>query len=450
MKLERIARVAVGAALTVATAAAASGSQVQYRTFRPTGTVPPILSEWEQVKIMETQLRWRQRHVVPEVMRRAGVDVWIIGRGEGVGYLSLIEADDEGLVPGRPDLLVFVDSGQEVSRQQLDVEDLQAALVAATPRRLAIAPSTRERLGENFQGSFEELYGDVAIDSELLVRGFLEKRSPAELVLFDSVARIAHEIIAESFSNRTIIPDLTTSDELNWWIRQRYIDLGLPTSDHPTITVQRSRLERSKYSEDDEHFRVDIPPRNGYNTVIRRGDVISNDTGINYLALGTDTQQVAYVLHLDETEPPAGLLRAMANTVRLQEFFAAEFVDGRPAYEIVGAALSNARAEGLRAEIYSHPIPYFLKRYSLNGGFFRNVRHGAGPSLDAAGRDGPSRRGRYPVFARTAYAMELDTVTSVPEWGGQDVRIVLEQTIAFDGERVIFLGGRQTELYVIR
>jgi hypothetical protein len=46
--------------------------------------------------------------------------------------------------------------------------------------------------------------------------------------------------------------------------------------------------------------------------------------------------------------------------------------------------------------------------------------------------------------------MELDTETSVPEWGGQDVRIVLEQTIAFTGGRVVFLGGRQKEFYLIK
>ncbi|MCH7825615.1 MAG: hypothetical protein IH849_12500 [Acidobacteria bacterium] len=40
---------------------------------------------------------------------------------------------------------------------------------------------------------------------------------------------------------------------------------------------------------------------------------------------------------------------------------------------------------------------------------------------------------------------ELHTWTSVPEWGGQDVRIVLEQNVAMTEDRLVFLGGRQVE-----
>ncbi len=46
--------------------------------------------------------------------------------------------------------------------------------------------------------------------------------------------------------------------------------------------------------------------------------------------------------------------------------------------------------------------------------------------------------------------MELHTWTSVPEWGGQDVRITLEQNVAMTEDRLVFLGGRQVEWYMIR
>jgi len=58
--------------------------------------------------------------------------------------------------------------------------------------------------------------------------------------------------------------------------------------------------------------------------------------------------------------------------------------------------------------------------------------------------------GGYPVYANTTYAMELHTWTSVPEWGGQDVRITLEQNVAMTEDGLVFLGGRQVEWYVIR
>jgi len=225
----------------------------------------------------------------------------------------------------------------------------------------------------------------------------------------------------------------------------------LPTSDHPTITIQRSILERPKYVENEEHFRIDIPPRNGYNTVIRRGDIIGCDTGINYLGLGTDTQQVAYVLKKGETNVPKGLKKAIENTGRLQDIFAVEFAHGRKSNEIVNTALRKAKAEGLRASIYSHPILHFLMRYSLNGGFFGNTRYGAGPDMGSGenGEELPAERGE-PVYNNTVYAMELDTKTTVPEWDNQLVRIVLEQTIAFTQDKVVYLGGRQTDFYLIK
>ncbi len=35
--------------------------------------------------------------------------------------------------------------------------------------------------------------------------------------------------------------------------------------------------------------------------------------------------------------------------------------------------------------------------------------------------------GEYPIRANTAYAIELSVVEEVPEWGGQEVRIMLEE-----------------------
>jgi len=50
----------------------------------------------------------------------------------------------------------------------------------------------------------------------------------------------------------------------------------------------------------------------------------------------------------------------------------------------------------------------------------------------------------------TAYAIEGSIKTSVPEWDDQLVNIKLEQTAVFDGERVIYLAGRQTRWHRVR
>jgi hypothetical protein len=49
------------------------------------------------------------------------------------------------------------------------------------------------------------------------------------------------------------------------------------------------------------------------------------------------------------------------------------------------------------------------------------------------------------LFANTGFSIEGRVKVPVPEWNGQLVNIKLEQTAVFDGERVIYLAGRQTE-----
>ncbi len=404
----------------------------------------------QQILKEEEWLRWRKENIVPVVMRRVGVDMWLIGEDDGALYYSLVQANYEGLVSRRYDALVFFDRGETegVEALAVDADDVAEIVRRRAPERIGISRSSSEEFAE-LLGT--EMAARFAVSRDLRT-GFLEKRSPEEISVFNHVARLAYDIIAEAFSNRVVVPDVTTTDDLNWWIRQRYRELGLETSDHPTITIQRSRLERRKYDENDEHFRIDLPPRNGYNTVIRRGDIIACDTGINYFGVGTDTQQVAYVLGEGETDVPEGLKVALNNTNRLQIHFANAFAAGRPSNDIVNSALQAAWDDGLRPSIYSHPLPYYLRRYSLNGGFL-HMRYGAGPGLGGGELEEPallSPPGGYPVYANTTYAMELHTWTSVPEWGGQDVRITLEQNVAMTEDRLVFLGGRQVEWYVIR
>ena len=404
----------------------------------------------EQVLKMEEWLKWRKENIVPEVMRRSGVDMWIVTRYEGPLYYSLIPANYDGCVSRRYHALVFLDRRNKDGIEEItsDFNELGKTIKEMNPDKIAVADDVNDRIS----GLLDKKYINRLISSEDLRTGFLEKRSPEELSIFEHVCRVAYDIIAEAYSNKVIIPDVTTTDDLNWWIRQRYRELGLGTSDHPTITIQRSVLERPKYAEGDEHFDIEVPPRNGYNKVIRRGDIISCDTGIDYFGLGTDTQSNAYVLREGETDVPAGLKEAMNNTNKLQNHFAAAFEVGKPSHDIVNDALKAAFDDGLRPSIYSHPIPYYILRYSLNGGII-DIRYGAGPDLGGGEETEPAPLlppGGYPVYENTVYAMELHTWNDIPEWGGQKVRLVLETNVAMKKDGLVFLGGRQTEWYIIK
>ena len=86
--------------------------------------------------------------------------------------------------------------------------------------------------------------------------------------------------------------------------------------------------------------------------------------------------------------------------------------------------------------IYTHPIGFY--------------GHGAGPTIGLWDQQGGvPGRGDYPLYPNTAHSIELNAVAPVPEWGGQDVRFMLEEDALFDGTRVVYLDGRQTELLLI-
>ena len=59
-------------------------------------------------------------------------------------------------------------------------------------------------------------------------------------------------------------------------------------------------------------------------------------------------------------------------------------------------------------------------------------------------------KGDYPLYAQTAHSIELNASVDVPEWGGQTVRIMLEEDAFFDGEACRFLDGRQESFLLLR
>jgi hypothetical protein len=175
-------------------------------------------------------------------------------------------------------------------------------------------------------------------------------------------------------------------------------------------------------------------------SVIRRGDLLHCDVGIRYLRLCTDMQWQAYVLRLDEIDGPAGLREALRRANAVADVFAAEFKAGRTGLDIVRSAMDKAGAAGLRPLIYSHPLGFH--------------GHAAGCIMDArppeSAPEGILARMAYPLFPDTAYAIEFSSTSSVPEWGGQDVRIGYEETALFTAAGLRFVDGRQEQLILIR
>ncbi|MCW8857090.1 MAG: Xaa-Pro aminopeptidase, partial [Kangiella sp.] len=86
---------------------------------------------------------------------------------------------------------------------------------------------------------------------------------------------------------------------------------------------------------------------------------------------------------------------------------------------------------------YTHPLGY--------------VGHAVGPTIGMWDNQGPTPvKGDRKLYPNTAYAIEGNVKVVLPEWDNQLIQIMLEQSAVFDGERVIYLAGRQTEWHFVR
>lgn len=418
--------------------------------------LPVILPLRERAQVMDRWLERRLDTVVPELMRREGVDMWIIAARE-YNEDPVIETmlPATWMAARRRTVLVFHDRGPEEGVERLAVarydigpfprswvpeeEPDQWARVAAViserdPRRIALNRSTTFALADGLSGTegdallaaLPDRFHDRIVGGEGLAVGWLETRIAEEMEVYPAICRIAHEIIAEGFSGRVIQPGVTSTEDVVWWYRERIAQLKLDTWFHPSVSVQRAEQEGRE---------GDFSSRPSEN-VIRPGDLLHVDFGISYLGLNTDTQQHAYVLRAGETDAPEGLRRALATGNRLQDILTSAFRTGRTGNEILRAALDQAAAEDIKATIYTHPIGFH--------------GHAAGPTIGLWDQQGGvPGRGDYPMFPNTAYSIELNAAVPIPEWAGLEVRIMLEEDAFFDGESARYIDGRQEKLLLI-
>lgn len=101
-------------------------------------------------------------------------------------------------------------------------------------------------------------------------------------------------------------------------------------------------------------------------------------------------------------------------------------MEGRTGNEIFFAATRQAKEEGIRPMLYSHPIGYY--------------GHGAGPSVGMYDNQGfVPQHGELKLHPDTCYALELNVREPVPEWDNQDVCFMLEETITYTGGQTYFL-----------
>jgi hypothetical protein len=419
-----------------------------------------ILPQRQRVEVVNAWLRERLDSFIPELMARENIDLWVINTreyNEDPVVLTMMpgpvmsarrrtilmlarnaDAGDgagsvERLAVGRYSQKGFFERAWDPAVES-QYECLARVIRERNPQRIALNTSADFAFGDGLtHNDYTEMA--AALGPELMARtcsaerlcvGWLEHRLDAELTVYPGLVEIGHALIAEAFSTRVIQPGVTTTEDVVWWMVQKMHDLGLRPWFPPTVDIQ---AEGAGFSMD---FSEHTTPRE----VILPGDALHCDVGFNYLGLCTDQQQLAYVCKPGESEAPEGLRAGLAAGNRLQDLLFAAMRVGQTGNQALLEALATARAEGLNPQVYTHPIGYH--------------GHAAGPTIGLWDQqEGVPGNGDYPVFDHTAYSIELNVRTTIPEWGDQPFVVMLEEEGALVDGAMRWLDGRQEAWHLI-
>ena len=414
---------------------------------------PQVLSMRQQAGVIRRILKKRLDTILPMAMREAGFDIWLILCQEDdldPVFTTLIPMDTWCPIL---QMLIFYDRGIQEGVECMNISGTNTHDLYDRPYkgqlqdkqwpllREIIEDRDPERIGINIGGIqwaagglthnlYTQLievlppkYVDRLVSAEPLATRWLATLTDDEIELYEHVVNVAHHLLAECYSRKSIIPGVTTTDNLEWTYWQYCADLGLQVSFKPFFNLVRSEAMKEKFGEEDR--------------IIRPGDFIHSDVGIHYLRLHTDHQQWAYVLRGGKDDAPEGMKSLMAQANRLQDIFMAEFRLGLTGNELLENILTRARNEGLpNPKVYSHSLGLFL--------------HEPGPLIGLPWeQEQCAGRGDVALEYNNCFTMELSVRGEVPEWGGQEVLMGLEEDVVFTAEGCRAIDGRQTEFYLV-
>ena len=411
-----------------------------------------VLTHREQAPLIKQWITRRFDTVLPQLMRREGIDLWlIVSREYNDDPVFRSMAPLTTYSSRRRTILAFHDRGGSAPVDRISIgrfdydgiftvvkthndgqwDGLRAFVQERDPNAIGINTSDAwnhaDGLTANEKAKLVDAlgpkYAQRLKSAEMLAVGWLEAKLPEETEAYRHVMRIAHQVIREAFSNHVIVPGVTTSEDVVWWMRQRVAELGLGGWFHPSVTISRRGGVPSDVSPD--------------RRVIQRGDMLHTDFGLVYLGFSTDTQHNAYVLRAAESDAPAGLKEGLAAANRLQDLTMQHARVGGTGNQALARALDQAKKEGLTPSIYCHPLGYH--------------GHGAGPPIGMTDyQAGVPARGDYVFRPNTWHSIELNVTHPVKEWDNQPVRFALEEDAVLLESGWDWIDGRQTSFYLIR
>lgn len=419
-----------------------------------------ILPEYQRAKVVDEILEERFNTLLPKLMDDTEIDMWVVISREYnedpviktmlpatwlnarrrtilLFYRDSAKGTIDKLAVARYNVGKSIVSAWDKEKEPNQWKRLMQIIEERNPKKIGLNFSKDHNIADGldktdydeFMVNLPKKYQPKVVSAEQLAVRWIETRTQREMVIYDQLVDITHNIISEAFSEKIITAGVTTTTEVEWWMRQKVTDLGLETWFHPTVDVQRTSEELVGHLYSFSGRPDDL--------IIQPGDLLHCDFGITYLRLNTDCQELAYVLKPNEKQAPAFLVNALKDGNRVQDFLTKNMIKGRTGNEILAKALQEAKGEGLRPAIYTHPLGTY--------------GHSAGTTIgmwDSQGGVMKDDGEKYPLNPNTVYAIELNATVNIPEWK-RDIRIMLEEAGFYGEDGFRYVNGRQTELLII-
>jgi hypothetical protein len=290
-----------------------------------------VSTPFEQSIWIDSMLESRFEILLPELMKKTKIDMWvIISREYNEDPIMKTMLPSAWLSARRRTMMVFSYNEKEHKVEKIAIarydvgkllkgnwnidvypdqyDALKEYIINKNPKKIGLNFSKDFGLADGLiKSEYEALkkyipthFHERFVSAEKLALGWLETRSPMEVKFYEELCAIGHDILKEIFTRKYIVPGKTTTEEVVWALRKYTRDIGLEVWFHPTVTLQRN---------EDEQMNMRNFAKRSEDVIIKEGDLLHVDFGITYMRLNTDQQQHFYVLRNGETEVPIFLNR---------------------------------------------------------------------------------------------------------------------------------------------
>jgi Xaa-Pro aminopeptidase len=407
------------------------------------------VSPWPEIR------KERIQKLLPEAMKSAGVDAWIlicrennndpiahhIG-GENAGGTALFLFFLEN---GKVNSMVFSPVGEATALGELKIHDEVIPVergVSAIQQgveyikgknfeRIAINSSYNELLADGLsytqRKTLEEALGSHAnklVSAEDLIYEWLAIKLPAEIEIMTKAAELTAQWQEEAYAQ--VVPGKSTDADVARFLKKKMEEYGVKDGWSP-----------------DQNPSVNSGPDRGHShptdKVIMPGDVIQTDFGIRVWDMWvSDIQRFAYVLQEGETEAPDSVQFYFESSIGGNRIALAAMKPGVLGYQVDKAQRDWMSERGSEYVMWStgHPVGY--------------VAHDIGPNLGGGLLPDPSVRPAAvkPLKEGMLFAFDGFHAWKLPEGGTKTMSVEETAVVTKDGAR--YLIKPQDELILIK